>query len=115
MGKREGLSSHDRAILFSMGIDPKDEKQYPIMKANVVETRQRQIDRVNLFQGPPTKTMQARNTYLQKMELDTFNSIIYGEEPLTIFDEFVKKWMDSGGRKITEEVNEWYQLAQTRP
>ena len=35
MGKREGLSSHDRAILFSMGIDPKDEKQYPIMKANV--------------------------------------------------------------------------------
>ncbi|MEK4365776.1 hypothetical protein MKX68_25380 [Paenibacillus sp. FSL M8-0212] len=115
MGKGEELSSHDRAILFSMGIDPKDEKQYPIMKANVVETRQRQIDRVNLFQGPPTKTMQARNTYLQKMELDTFNSIIYGEEPLTIFDEFVKKWMDSGGKQITKEVNEWYQSAQTQP
>lgn len=115
MGKGEELSSYDRAILYSMGIDPKDEKQYATMNANVVETRQQQIDRVNLFQGPPTKTMQTRNTYLQKMELDTFNSIIYGEEPLAIFDEFVKKWLNSGGKKITEEVNEWYQSAQTQP
>ncbi|MBU5351875.1 extracellular solute-binding protein [Paenibacillus barcinonensis] len=114
MGQGETLSSHDRAILLSMGIDPKDETQFLSMQADAVENQQRQIDRSNLFQGPPTKTMQARNTYLQKIELENFNSIIYGEEPLAAFDEFVQKWMNSGGRQITKEVNEWYQSTETR-
>lgn len=82
MGRGKNLNSHDRAVLLSMGVDPKDEIQSPIMQADAVVMRQRQIDHDNLFQGPPTKTMQARNAYLQKNELETFNSIIYGEEPL---------------------------------
>ncbi|MCP1133678.1 hypothetical protein NKT34_10280 [Paenibacillus polysaccharolyticus] len=51
---------------------------------------------------------------LNSYELETINSINYGEEPLAAFDEFVQKWMNSGGRQITKEVNEWYQSTDTK-
>lgn len=62
----------------------------------------------NLFDGPPTETMQRRSTFLEKMEKETFANIIYGKVPLDAFDQFVKEWKSSGGAQITKEVNEWY-------
>lgn len=51
-----------------------------------------------------TKTMESRWTNLKKLEDETFLKIILGSEDISAFDEFVKKWKDQGGDKVTEEV-----------
>ncbi|MHA6483450.1 extracellular solute-binding protein [Paenibacillus sp. strain BS8-2] len=61
-----------------------------------------------MFQGTPTKTMKEQLAFLDKMELETYTKIIYGQAPISDFDTFVSKWKSAGGDKITEEVNEWY-------
>ncbi|MFJ2043346.1 hypothetical protein ACIOBL_07055 [Paenibacillus taichungensis] len=114
LGKGEQLNAYDRAVFFSMGVDPNNPDELPVTQADVVEATQEKIDQRNLFQGPATKIMRSRNTYLQKMELDTFNSIIYGEQPIEAFDDFVKKWLKSGGKQMTDEVNEWYRSIQSQ-
>ncbi|WP_337103506.1 extracellular solute-binding protein [Paenibacillus sp. YIM B09110] len=53
-----------------------------------------------------TKTMESRWTNLKKLEDETFLKIIMGSADLSAFDEFVAKWKDQGGDKVTEEVNE---------
>lgn len=63
---------------------------------------------INAFQGVPTPTMVEKKAYLDKLELETFIKIITGEKPLDEFDHFVEEWNASGGQKMTEEVNEWY-------
>jgi putative aldouronate transport system substrate-binding protein len=65
----------------------------------------------NMFQGSPTKTMKAKKAFLDKMELETFTQIIYGQAPISDFDKFVEKWESSGGKEITKEVNNWYKSA----
>ena len=62
----------------------------------------------NAFNGPPTKTMQTSWAQLNTMELETYTKIIYGKEPVSAFDDFVKRWNDRGGSQTTAEVNEWY-------
>jgi putative aldouronate transport system substrate-binding protein len=52
-----------------------------------------------------TKTMESRWTNLKKLEDETFLKIIMGSADLSAFDEFVTKWTEQGGDKITEEVN----------
>ncbi|OUS78098.1 hypothetical protein B1748_04860 [Paenibacillus sp. MY03] len=59
----------------------------------------------NEFYGS-TPTMEKRWVNLRKLELDAFLQIIIGNQPVDYFDEFVKKWMDQGGKMITDEVNE---------
>lgn len=76
--------------------------------AAVVLLQQEEISMKDLFVGPPTETMKSRLDYLNKLEFQTFNEIIYGEKPADSFDEFVKNWKSSGGEDITSEVNEWY-------
>ena len=34
--------------------------------------------------------------------------IITGELSINAFDEFVKKWNESGGAEVTRRVREWY-------
>jgi putative aldouronate transport system substrate-binding protein len=60
------------------------------------------------YTAPPTKTMKSRWDNLRQSERDLFTKIIYGEAPITEFDNFVKNWESSGGATITQEVNEWY-------
>ncbi|WP_150269109.1 extracellular solute-binding protein [Paenibacillus tepidiphilus] len=60
------------------------------------------------FNGPPTKTMQNSWAQLTTMEKEVFTKIIYSDEPLEAYDDFVKQWHDKGGEQITKEVNEWY-------
>ncbi|MNO01904.1 hypothetical protein D3C81_2221730 [compost metagenome] len=52
--------------------------------------------------------MKAKLDYLNKIENQTFNEIIYGKQPLDSFDSFVTTWNAGGGEQITKEVNEWY-------
>ncbi|MFC4388781.1 extracellular solute-binding protein [Gracilibacillus marinus] len=61
----------------------------------------------NQFTGPPTNTMIEKGVILDNYMHDTFMNIILGS-PLDEFDDFVDKWHQMGGKKITEEVNEWY-------
>ncbi|WP_168121437.1 extracellular solute-binding protein [Paenibacillus sp. HB172176] len=51
-----------------------------------------------------TKTMESRWTNLKKLEDETFLKIILGSEDISAFDDFVKKWKEQGGDKVTEEV-----------
>lgn len=62
----------------------------------------------NMFTGPTTKTMKSKMDYLNKIESQTFNEIIYGKKDVSEFDNFVKTWKSAGGEQITQEVNEWY-------
>ncbi|OAB45789.1 extracellular solute-binding protein [Paenibacillus antarcticus] len=66
------------------------------------------ISMKNMFTGPTTKTMKSKMDYLNKIESQAFNEIIYGEKPVDSFDKFVETWKASGGDAITQEVNEWY-------
>ncbi|OWA33423.1 sugar ABC transporter [Saccharibacillus sp. O16] len=62
----------------------------------------------DMFTGPTTATMKSKMDYLNKMENQTFNEIIYGKKPADAFDEFVTNWKAGGGDQITSEVNAWY-------
>jgi putative aldouronate transport system substrate-binding protein len=69
---------------------------------------QKDISFKNMFTGPTTKTMKSKLDYLNKIENQTFNEIIYGKSPVDAFDTFVQTWKSGGGDQITQEVNEWY-------
>ncbi|WP_308638269.1 extracellular solute-binding protein [Paenibacillus silvisoli] len=58
------------------------------------------------FYGAPTKTMAAKKSTLDKMQLETFTKIILGS-PIEGFDKFVEDWKKLGGDQMTQEVNEW--------
>ncbi|MBN2982470.1 extracellular solute-binding protein [Cohnella algarum] len=61
---------------------------------------------LNQFSAPPTATMATKKATLDKLELETFTKIIYGESPIDEFDKFVSDWKKLGGDQITAEVNE---------
>ncbi|WP_438347679.1 sugar ABC transporter [Paenibacillus sp. FA6] len=69
---------------------------------------QDEISMKNMFTGPTTTTMKSKMDYLNKIESQAFNEIIYGDKPLDSFDKFVETWKASGGDQITQEVNDWY-------
>lgn len=84
----------------------------PTTKAGyVISYENRDVLLPGAFNGPPTKTMQSSWEQLTTMEQETFTKIIYSEEPIEAFDDFVKQWHEKGGEQITEEVNEWYKNA----
>ncbi len=70
--------------------------------------KQDDISYKNMFSGPTTETMKSKMDYLNKMENQTFNEIIYGKKTADAFDEFVSTWKAGGGDQITTEVNAWY-------
>jgi putative aldouronate transport system substrate-binding protein len=69
---------------------------------------QKDIRMKNYFQGPLTDTMKQKNELLNKLVLETFTKIIYGQSPVDDFDKMVANWKKSGGDQITQEVNDWY-------
>lgn len=58
-----------------------------------------------VYLGPPTPTMTAKGPSLRDLEVKAFTEIIIGAKPLDYFDEFVKLWMEQGGKQILDEVN----------
>lgn len=61
---------------------------------------------LNEFVYAPTETMATKGGTLGKLELETFVKIIYGQESIDAFDQFVEDWKKLGGDQITEEVNQ---------
>lgn len=76
---------------------------------NTVEVLLSQQDAswIDQYQGSPTPTQREKGELLRKLEEETFRQIIYGRLPLDAFDDFASRWTELGGRRITEEVNEW--------
>lgn len=110
LARGEELTDNDRAVLANVGIvtgeiSPMD---MTTRKALVVISEQTDADVPNYFRGPTTSTMFSRNELLKKLQMDTYTEIIYGKQPVDVFDTFVDKWKSSGGDDITKEVNEWY-------
>lgn len=44
----------------------------------------------------------------RKLYQEYMSRIIIGELPIEAFDEFVKKWNETGGAEVTKRVREWY-------
>ncbi|PYE45442.1 extracellular solute-binding protein [Paenibacillus barcinonensis] len=78
------------------------------IKAAKIVIDQKDIVMPQMFTGVPTKTQVSRGDMLSKLEKEVLNKIIYGQSPVDEFDTFVEQYMSSGGKQITEEVNEWY-------
>ncbi|WP_227013467.1 extracellular solute-binding protein [Paenibacillus psychroresistens] len=57
--------------------------------------------------GAPTTTMTQSNSTLKKLQIEAFTSIIIRGK-MEEFDQYVTKWKQLGGDKITEEVNTWF-------
>ncbi|WP_168735960.1 extracellular solute-binding protein [Cohnella fermenti] len=64
----------------------------------------RPMERVkSVFYGT-TPTMEKRWAELEKLENETFLSIVVGDLPIDAFDDFVQQWKAKGGSAITREV-----------
>jgi putative aldouronate transport system substrate-binding protein len=63
----------------------------------------------NHFTTFPTETMIRAGTSLSGLEAETFVNIITGQEPIERFDSFVEDWRTSGGDRVIDEVNAWWQ------
>ncbi|MFC0213377.1 extracellular solute-binding protein [Paenibacillus chartarius] len=57
----------------------------------------------SVFHGS-TPTMETKWAELQKLENEAFLKIIIGDQPVSSFDDFVAKWRELGGDRITKEV-----------
>jgi|GEM_PF-4177053 len=61
----------------------------------------------NAFYGPTPQSMTDYQAILDKLELETFTSMITGGKDVAEWDSFVTQWYDLGGKDITDDVNEW--------
>lgn len=78
------------------------------LDAGLVRISQNDTAIYNVFGGAPTKTMESKGELLSKLETESYLKIIYGDQPIDFFDEFVKQWRANGGDQVIEEVNVWY-------
>ncbi|MBD2843658.1 hypothetical protein IDH44_00525 [Paenibacillus sp. IB182496] len=49
---------------------------------------------------------------LSKLKIEAYTAIIYGNEPIAYFDEFVRQWNELGGAQLEQEANELYAQMQ---
>ena len=79
-------------------------------EANIFAVERWEHDGIrNHFTTFPTRTMERAGSSLNDAEAETFVNIVTGEASLDDFDTFVEDWRSSGGDRITDEVNEWWQ------
>ena len=63
------------------------------------------VIRPTCFYGT-TRTMSTLWSSLKKMENDMMLKVVMGEAEPDAFDDFVTKWLNAGGQRITDEVEE---------
>jgi putative aldouronate transport system substrate-binding protein len=78
-----------------------------LMAAGVAMSEQG-LEIPNRYHGPLTDGMEKHGVFLQKLATECYLDIIYGEKPLSSFNEFVEQFYKNGGDVITKEVNDWY-------
>ena len=68
---------------------------------------QSEASRKEQFTGPPTATMKSDGELLKKLEQKSFQKMIFADNGIGEFDEFVAKWKAYGGLAEITEVNAW--------
>lgn len=111
-GEFEGMNASAKNTYEGWGAGPVGDKMLGTFAGiydyfNPLQTNNK-VFHVDAFSGAPTTTMVEKQTYLDKLELETFTRIIMGTESMDSFDQFVSDWNKNGGEQITAEVNEWY-------
>ncbi|MFC3803946.1 hypothetical protein [Cohnella sp. GCM10012308] len=101
------LADPNAEAVTSMEFDVKQMKKRQLDAAGV-RINQTVNEGKNYFTGPMTPTMKSKGELLKKLATESYLKIIYGEKPIEYFDEFAQQWLNNGGQKITDEVNEWY-------
>lgn len=79
------------------------------MEAAKIVIDQKDAIMMNMFTGSPTTTQVSKGDMLSKLEKEVINKIIYNKVSIDEFDSFVEQYKSSGGNKIEEEVNAWYE------
>lgn len=51
---------------------------------------------------------------LSKLKIDTYAGIVFGNKPVSAFDDFVKQWNSMGGAELEKEANDLYQSMQKK-
>ncbi|MFC5471319.1 extracellular solute-binding protein [Cohnella suwonensis] len=102
------LADPNAEPVTALEFDVKQLKKRQLDAAGVRVNQSAAADGKNYFTGPMTPTMKSKGELLKKLATESYLKIIYGEKSIEYFDEFVKQWLDNGGQKITDEVNEWY-------
>jgi putative aldouronate transport system substrate-binding protein len=64
---------------------------------------------LNRFTRLPTETMKEQQTAIDTLRDETKLGIITGDLPVDAWDDFIDQYMNLGGAKIIDEVNEWWQ------
>lgn len=64
------------------------------------------LDVVRLATNVPT--FKKNSASLATLTSDYMIKVIAGTEPLSSYDDFLKKWKAAGGDESTKEINEWY-------
>ena len=82
-----------------------------------IDAYQAVYDTINLaidneYKAPPTEEMAKVSADMGKLESETFNAIVVGNQPVDAFDEFVTEWKAIGGDVWTAGVNDWYKSTQ---
>ncbi|MGO4181299.1 extracellular solute-binding protein [Paenibacillus sp. TAF43_2] len=84
------------------------------MQAAKIVVDQKDAIMPSMFTGTPTETQLSKGDMLSKLEKEVLNKIIYNKTSVDEFDAFVERYNSSGGAKIAEEVNKWYDEIKTK-
>lgn len=79
---------------------------YAYVVALAEGTKQAKLDE---FYGTNLTSMQAKGDYLNTLTSTTFTRYIIGQESLSKFSDYVKKYNKNGGSTIEKQLNAWYQ------
>ncbi|MDF2927226.1 MAG: extracellular solute-binding protein family 1 [Paenibacillaceae bacterium] len=104
----EGMSESFGVTLWSAQVNPDLFEKY---------TKKDTIELMKLYNAPlvdlfgKSDVLPSAGKYyadLQKLKVETYARIVMGEQPITYFDSFVKKWEEIGGGILEQEANEFY-------
>ncbi|KQO16634.1 hypothetical protein [Paenibacillus sp. Leaf72] len=101
------LNNSDAEVLTPIEQGIKGLNSAQLLAAGIAISEQ-ELEIPNRYHGPLTDGMEKHGVFLQKLATESYLSIIYGEKPLSYFDEFVAQFYKNGGDVITKEVNDWY-------
>ncbi|ANY67138.1 hypothetical protein BBD42_12185 [Paenibacillus sp. BIHB 4019] len=101
------LDNSDAEVLTPIEQGIKGLNSAQLLAAGIAISEQ-ELEIPNRYHGPLTDGMEKHGVFLQKLATESYLSIIYGEKPLSYFDEFVAQFYKNGGDVITKEVNDWY-------
>jgi putative aldouronate transport system substrate-binding protein len=112
-GTANAKTYYERMVNFEKG-DRTLGRYYPIYRVEkgtyAIQDIALQSNRIRntVYVAPDTLTMQERKTALDELLLNAINQVIMGAN-ISVWDNAVREWSNTGGQTMTTEVNNWYQ------